>query len=83
MLQNLGWAFGYNLIALPLAITGLLSPTLAAVAMGVSSMTVVTNSLRLRSFGAPGRPTPVRSRRQRLMSIAVPRRSRRCCSARS
>ena len=71
VLQNLGWAFGYNLIALPLAVTGLLSPVLAAVAMGLSSITVVTNSLRLRRFGAPGRPTPVRSRGQRLASIAV------------
>ena len=62
ILQNLGWAFGYNLIALPLAMTGLLSPALAAVAMGVSSITVVANSLRLRRFGRPGRPTPVRSR---------------------
>ncbi len=71
VLQNLGWAFGYNLIALPLAMTGLLSPALAAVAMGVSSITVVTYSLRLRRFGRPGRPTPVRSRRQRLASIAT------------
>jgi len=71
VLQNLGWAFGYNLIALPLAMTGLLSPALAAVAMGVSSITVVTNSLRLRRFGGAGRPTPVRSRRQRLTSIAA------------
>ncbi len=71
VLQNLGWAFGYNLIALPLAMTGLLSPALAAVAMGLSSITVVTNSLRLRRFGAPGRPTPVRSSRQRLASIAT------------
>jgi cation-transporting ATPase V len=71
VLQNLGWAFGYNLIALPLAMTGLLSPVLAAVAMGLSSITVVTNSLRLRRFGAPGRPTPVRSRTQRLASIAI------------
>jgi copper-transporting P-type ATPase V len=71
VLQNLGWAFGYNLIAIPLAISGLLSPALAAVAMGLSSVTVVTNSLRLRRFGAPGRRTPVRSHRQRLASIAV------------
>jgi copper-transporting P-type ATPase V len=71
VLQNLGWAFGYNLIALPLAMTGLLSPALAAVAMGLSSITVVTNSLRLRRFGRPGRPTPVRGSRQRLASIAT------------
>jgi cation-transporting ATPase V len=71
VLQNLGWAFGYNLIALPLAMTGLLSPALAAVAMGLSSITVVTNSLRLRRFGRPGRPTPVRGARQRLASIAT------------
>ncbi len=71
ILQNLGWAFGYNLIALPLAITGLLSPTLAGAAMGLSSVIVVANSLRLRRFGRPGHPTPVRSRRQRLASLAV------------
>jgi cation-transporting ATPase V len=71
VLQNLAWAFGYNLIALPLAMTGLLDPALAAVAMGLSSITVVSNSLRLRRFGAPGRRTPVRGRRERLLSIAA------------
>ncbi len=71
VLQNLGWAFGYNLIALPLAITGLLSPTLAGASMGVSSVTVVANSLRLRSFGRPGKSTPVRSRAQRITSLTL------------
>jgi copper-transporting P-type ATPase V len=71
VLQNLGWALGYNLIALPLAISGLLSPALAAVAMGVSSISVVANSLRLRRFGAGGRDTPVRTRGQRRASIGV------------
>jgi cation-transporting ATPase V len=71
VLQNLGWAFGYNLIALPLAITGLLSPALAGAAMGVSSVTVVLNSLRLRSFGRPGKPTPVRSHRRRIAGLAL------------
>ena len=56
VLQNLGWAFGYNLIALPLAMTGLLRPALAAVAMGLSSITIVLNSLRLQRFGRTGRP---------------------------
>ncbi len=71
ILQNLGWAFGYNLIALPLAISGLLSPTLAGLSMGISSVSVVANSLRLQRFGAPGRPTPVRSRRRQALGVAA------------
>jgi heavy metal translocating P-type ATPase len=60
--QNLAWAFGYNLAAIPLAALGVLPPIVAGATMAASSVSVVSNSLRLFRFGRP-HAQPVDGRR--------------------
>jgi len=53
--QNIGWAIGYNVLAVPLAASAALAPWMAAIGMSASSLLVVLNALRLRRGGAAAR----------------------------
>ena len=56
--QNVAWALGYNLLALPLAASGLVTPWLAAIGMAASSLLVTLNALRLCRVPSAGRSAP-------------------------
>jgi P-type Cu+ transporter len=72
---NLFWAFAYNVAALPLAAAGLLNPLIAGAAMALSSVFVVTNSLRLRRFRSSSYAATEATRQQLGVSASYPIRT--------
>ncbi len=77
IIQNFGWAMGYNAASLPLAALGFLDPLVAALAMGLSSVLVVANSLRLARLGRRGLaamepPKRLAGRRGVAVSVLIP-----------
>jgi Cu+-exporting ATPase len=69
--QNLGWAFAYNLVGIPLASFGLLNPMLAGAAMALSSVSVVTNALLLRGWRPALRSTPQSTGEETMYELTV------------